>query len=210
MSKKISLPVGAAIGFAVSLFASTFDGSAYAASGCLAAPNRESGPGTHWNYRINQTTKQRCWYLKKVGGKSRPRPTDVAHAARSRVTREAAATPSRAAPVEIAPAENESSIKSWFAATFSVLSGTGATSNQTREPATNEAPPARKRRANTAERTENSKSARAQQLPSTNAEAAEDREVNTSSKSDSKSEPEWQKTLYEEFLQWRVKQLMFQ
>src|SRR5205823_5312190 len=109
--------------------------------------------------------------------------------------------------VEIAaPAENESLVNSWFASTFSALTGTSATSNETREPAANEAPPARKRRAKTAERTENSKSARAQQLPSTNGEAAEDKEVNTSSK----SQPEWQKALYEEFLQWRVKQLMFQ
>src|SRR5215470_5935780 len=112
MSKKNSLPVGAAIGFVVSLFASTVSDSAYAASGCLAAPNRESGPGTHWNYRINQATKERCWYLKKVGAKSRTRPTSVAQAKRSRVTRDVAAAPSRAAPVEVAaPAENDYSFK---------------------------------------------------------------------------------------------------
>ena len=93
MAKKNSLAVGAAIGFVVSLFASTLSDSAYAASGCLAAPNRESDPGTHWNYRINQTTKQRCWYLKHVGGRSHPRPTAVAHASRMRVARASAATP---------------------------------------------------------------------------------------------------------------------
>jgi hypothetical protein len=205
MSKKNSLPVGAAIGFAVGLFASTLSDSAYAASGCLAAPNRESGPNTHWNYRINQTTKERCWYLKKVGGQSRPRPTSVAHATRSRMTREVAATPLRAAPIEVAaPAENDSSIKSWFSATFNALSG--APTTETREPAANEAPPPRKRRVSTAERTENSKAARAQQLPATANEATEDKGV--AAPSDQQSE--WQKALYEEFLQWRVKQLMFQ
>jgi hypothetical protein len=206
MSKKISLPVGAAIGFVVSLFASTLNGSAYAASECLAAPNRTSGPGTHWNYRINQTTKQRCWYLKKVGGQSRPRPTTVAQATRARVTREvAAATPSRAAPVEVAaPAENDSFITSWFAATFNALSGSSAPTTETREPAANEAPPPPKRRAATAERTE-SKGARAQQLPETAREATENKDV--AAPSDQQSE--WQKALYEEFLQWRVKQLMF-
>ena len=202
MSKKNSLPVGAAIGFAVGLLASTLSDSAYAASGCLAAPNRESGPNTHWNYRINQTTKQRCWYLKQVDGRSRP--TAVAHATRSRVTRDVAAAPSRAAPVEVAaPAENESPIMSWFAATFSALSGSIATTTETREPAANEAPPPRKRRVSTAERTENSKAARTQQLPAT---AAADKDVVASSDQQS----EWQKALYEEFLQWRVKQLMFQ
>jgi hypothetical protein len=204
MSKKIGLPVGATIGFVVSLFASTLSDSAYAASGCLAAPNRESGPGTHWNYRINQTTKQRCWYLKKVGGKSRPRPTAVAHATRSRVTRDVAATPSRAAPVEVAaPAENDTSITSWFAATFNALSGSSAPTTETREPAANEAPPPRKRRAATAERTE-SKAAHAQQLPETAKEGTEDKSVATPSD----QQVEWQ-ALYEEFLQWRVKQLMF-
>src|SRR5262249_19304325 len=160
-------PVGAAIGFVVSLFASTLSDSAYAASGCLASPNRESGPGTHWNYRINQTTKERCWYLKKVGAKSRSRPTSVAQAKRSRVTHDVAATPSRPAPVEVAaPVENDSSIKSWFAATFNALSGPSVASTDTREPAANEAPPPRKRRAATAERSE-SKAAHAQQLPET-------------------------------------------
>jgi hypothetical protein len=207
MSTKNSLPVGAAIGFAVGLFASTLTDSAYAASGCLAAPNRESGPNTHWNYRINQTTKERCWYLKKVGGQSRPRPTAVAHATRARVTREVAATTSRAAPVEVAaPAETDSSFKSWFSATFSALSGSSAPTTEAREPAANEAPPSPKRRVNTAERTESSKAARAQQLPATAKEAAEDKGV--AAPSDQQSE--WQKALYEEFLQWRVKQLMFQ
>jgi hypothetical protein len=131
----------------------------------------------------------------------------VAHATRSHVTREAAARTSRAAPVEVAaPAENESSIKSWFAATFNALSGSSAPTTETREPAANEAPPPRKRRVSAAERMENSKAARAQQLPATTGEAAEDKAVDTTSR----SEPEWQKALYEEFLQWRVKQLMFQ
>jgi hypothetical protein len=201
MLKRNSLLVGAAIGFVVSLFASTFSDSAYAASGCLAAPNRESGPGTHWNYRINQTTKERCWYLKKVGAQSRPRPTSIAK--RSRVTRDVAAVPSRAAPVEVAsPAENDS-FKSWFSATFNALSGPSVASTDTREPAANEAPPPRKRRTATAERSE-SKAARAQQLPETAKEATENKAVATPSDQES----DWQ-ALYEEFLQWRVKQLMF-
>jgi hypothetical protein len=203
MSKKTGLPVGAALGFVVSLFASTFNDSAYAASKCLTEPNRASGPGTQWKYRVDQTTHQRCWYLKQDGERSHPRPTSVAHATRSRVTREAS-TPSRAAPVEVtARAQNESSVTSWIAATFGALSGSSATTTETREPAANEAPPPRKRRVSTTERTENSKVARAQQMPGA---AAADKDVIASSDQPS----EWQKALYEEFLQWRVKQLLFQ
>jgi len=199
MSRKTGLPVGAAFGFVVSLFASTFNDNAYAASKCLTEPNRASGPGTQWKYRIDQTTKQRCWYLKQDGERSRPRPTSVAHATRSRVTREAS-TPSRAAPVEVAaPAENDSSITSWFSATFNALIGSSAPTTEA-QPAATEAPPPRKRRVSAAERPEPSKSARAQQLP-----AAADKDVVASSDRQS----EWQKALYEEFLQWRVKQLMF-
>jgi hypothetical protein len=119
-----------------------------------------------------------------------------------------AATPSRAAPVEVAaPAENDTSITSWFAATFNALSGSSAPTTETRElaarePAANEVPAPRKRRAAAEERPE-SKAARAQQLPETK-KATEDKAVVTPSNQES----EWQ-ALYEEFLQWRVKQLMF-
>src|SRR5262249_54010161 len=117
MSKKNGLPVGAVIGFLVGLFAISTNDAAFAASECLAGPNRESGPGTHWHYRINQTTKERCWYLKKVGDQSRSRPTGVTNAKQSRdATRTASAA--RVAPVETAaPAEDESPIKAWFTAT---------------------------------------------------------------------------------------------
>src|SRR5262249_56018973 len=98
MSKKNGLPVGAAICFLVGLFAITTNDTAAAASGCLASPNRESGPGTHWHYRINQTTKERCWYLKKVGGAARSRPTGDAHAKPAEATRVATASPP--APLE--------------------------------------------------------------------------------------------------------------
>jgi hypothetical protein len=202
MSNKNCLPVGAAICFLVGLFAISTNDTAAAASGCLVSPNRESGPNTHWHYRINQSTKQRCWYLKKVGGKSRPRPTGVAHSKPSQATR--VATASRAAPIEtVAPAEGESSIKAWFTATFAALSGSNATSTETREPAASEPP--RKPRNNTAERSDASKSAKAQQQPSASAIAAEavgEKSVATPS--------DHERALYEEFLEWRVKQLLFQ
>jgi hypothetical protein len=202
MSKKNGLPVGAAIGFLVGLFAITSNDTAFAASECLASPNRESGPGTHWHYRINQATKERCWYLKKVGGASRSQPTGEAHAKPERATR--VATASRTSIETAAPAESESSIGAWFTATFGALSGSNATSTSTQEPAASEPP--RKRRNNTAERSESSKTARAQQRPSTATEVVGERSV----ADPSEQETEWQKALYEEFLQWRVKQILFE
>jgi hypothetical protein len=207
MSKKKGLPVGAVIVFLVGLFAISSNDAALAASECLASPNRESGPGTHWHYRINQTTKERCWYLKKVGGESRPRPTGAANAKQSRGATHTASA-ARVAPVETAsPAESESPIKAWFTATFSALSGSNATSAETREPPASEPP--RKRRSS-AERSESSRMARAQQRSSTSAataEAAADKDVATAT---TERETEWQKALYEEFLEWRVRQLLFQ
>jgi|SRR5215510_278028 len=198
MSKKNGLPVGAAICFLAGLFAITTNDAAVAASGCLASPNRESGPDTHWHYRVNQTTKERCWYLKKTGGKSRPRPTSVARAKPSQATRVATASPT--APVQTAaPAETASSIKAWFTDTFGALSGSNATSTERREPATSEPP--RKRRSNTSERSDSSKAARAQQQPSASAAATEAEQSVATAR---------EKALYEEFLEWRVKQLLFQ
>ncbi len=208
MLKKNGSPIGAAIVFLVGLFAITTNDSAFAA-GCLASPNRESGPGTHWHYRINQATKQRCWYLKRLGGASRTRPSGIARATPSSATR--TATASRTTPAEVTPpAENESSIKAWFAATFSALSGSSTTSPSTeaREPNASEPAPARRRRGNSAERSEQSKAARAQERPSSApAEAAGDKETAPAA---SDAQPEWQKALFEEFLQWRVKKLLFE
>jgi hypothetical protein len=202
MSKKNGLPVGAAICFLVGLFAITTNDTAFAASECLAGPNRESGPGTHWHYRINQATKERCWYLKKVGGASHSRPTGEAHTKPERATR--VATASRTPIEPAAPAESESSIMAWFTATFGALSGPNATSTNTQEPAASEPP--RKRRSNTAERSESSKTAKAQQRPSTATEVVGEKSV----AAPSDRETEWQKALYEEFLQWRVKQILFE
>jgi len=216
MLKKNGSPIGAAICFLVGLFAITTNDSASAASACLASPNRESGPGTHWHYRVNQATKQRCWYLKKLGGASRPRPTGVTRATPASATRAAPtttpatspATASRAAPAEVAaPAESESSIKAWFTATFNALSGSSATSSSSEKREPSEPTPARKQRSNAAERSEQGKAARAQQRSSSapSEEAAGDKDASTPDPA-----PEWQKALYEEFLQWRVKKLLFE
>lgn len=235
MLKKIVLSVGGATCLIAGVFVINANNSAaYAAADCLAGPNRASGPGTHWHYRINQTTHQRCWYLKRVGGHSRPRPsgetrTRRSHEARATPSSASASSEARARPDEVAsaaPAETKSSIKAWFTATFSALSGaaTSGAKPVTTEPVTSEPAP-RKRRNNDAERTEPAKSersektktARVQQRSSSSAEAASykaaaeaagDKDVTPPpSTSD---EPEWQKALYEEFLQWRVKQLLFE
>jgi len=235
MFKKIVLSVGGATCLIAGVFVVNANNSvAYAAADCLASPNRASGPGTHWHYRINQTTHQRCWYLKRVGGHSRPRPSDET---RTRRSHEARATPSsiasasseaRARPTEVAtaaPADTESSIKAWFTATFSALSGaaTSGAKPVTTEPVTSEAAP-RKRRNNDAERSEPEKSersektktARVQQRSSSSAEAASNKAAAEAAGDKdvtpppSNPEPEWQRELYEEFLQWRVKQLLFE
>jgi len=203
MLERKVLPIAAAICFLAGLFTIIGNDTADAAE-CLAAPNRASGPGTHWHYRINHTTKQRCWYLKQVGGRSRPRPIATARA----VPAPSVTRPKPAESATPAPAESESSIKAWFAATFSALSGAGTSSStETREPGPSESTPTRKRRPeqSKSERLEQSKAARAQQQPSAAAisEAAGDKDITTSS---TPSEPQWQKALFEEFLQWRVMQ----
>jgi hypothetical protein len=97
------------------------------AAECLAAPNAQSGPGTHWHYRIDQTTKQRCWYLKDLRGSSRS-PSGSENPAASN-------PPPRAAGSELglsaAPAESESSIAAWFSSKLAALTGAGKTGSTT-------------------------------------------------------------------------------
>src|SRR5262245_47567015 len=38
--------------------------AAVAAGTCLESPDRQPDPGTHWYYRSDPVSHQRCWYLK--------------------------------------------------------------------------------------------------------------------------------------------------
>ncbi len=39
-------------------------GSARAGENCLAAPNAQSPPGSHWHYRTDPVKQSKCWYLR--------------------------------------------------------------------------------------------------------------------------------------------------
>jgi hypothetical protein len=54
-------------------FTLSADSTAYAVDDCLAKPNGMGGPGTHWYYRIDRATQRRCWYLKQVGAPAESR-----------------------------------------------------------------------------------------------------------------------------------------
>src|SRR5262245_48509576 len=40
-------------------------GTASAAEECLAAPDGAAPTGLHWFYRLDQKTRQKCWYLRE-------------------------------------------------------------------------------------------------------------------------------------------------
>jgi hypothetical protein len=221
-------------------------GTARAAE-CLSGPNAQSGPGTHWRYRIKHATGQRCWYLKRVGEAARARPASESPAI-SRPPRSGSAEP---APSDAAT-EVTSSVKAWFSSTFSSFTGFGrsATNTATNEASANDNAATSKQ----PERTEQRKSqqskpeqqAKASQsepekkrsdtagapsaplqmqileaagdkfLPGAAPELSED-EKRTAIEAVGEKDvfplqtvlADWQKELYEQFLEWRIKQLMF-
>jgi len=141
MSEKYII-VSATICSLAVLFTASLSTTASAAE-CLGAPNAQSGPGTHWYYRIDRTTNQRCWYLKDVSGSSRSRPASES------------AAPSNGGPAMAsspASTESESPIKAWFVSTFAALSGRANSSPETGEPSTSG--PSVTRRPSEGERTE--------------------------------------------------------
>jgi hypothetical protein len=218
------------------------------AAECLSGPNAQSGPGTHWRYRINHSTGQRCWYLKRLGQAARPRP-----ASESQATARSGGTET-AAPAEAST--EKSSIRSWFSSTFAAFTSLGrsATNTEANEAPANDNSAASKQPNN--ERAEQRKSQQSKleqqsksgqsksekeksdtvRSPSRAAslqvilEAAGDKDVPDATTSLSAEEQktaieavgdkdvfaprteltqDWQKELYEQFLEWRVKQLMF-
>jgi len=42
-------------------------GATRAADDCLAGPNGQAAPGTHWYYHLDRTTHRTCWYLGQIG-----------------------------------------------------------------------------------------------------------------------------------------------
>jgi hypothetical protein len=228
------------------------------AAECLSGPNGQSGPGTHWRYRINHATGQRCWYLKRVGEAARARPSSE-NQGTPRTARSNSSEP--ATPAE-APAEKSSSIRSWFSSTFSAFTALGrsVTNTETNEAPANDSSAAGKQSNN--ERTEQKKSQQSRpeqqakagqsrpereksetaRAPSRAAslqlilEAAGDKDVPDAETNLSAEEQktaieavgekevfashtvrapdlpkvleDWQRELYEEFLMWRIKQLM--
>src|SRR5215510_14687812 len=125
MSEKYII-VSATICSLAVLFTASLSTTASAAE-CLGAPNAQSGPGTHWYYRTDRTTNQRCWYLKDVSGSSPSRPASES------------AAPSNGGPgvaASPAPSARESPINGWFLSTFATLSGRASSSSETAEPST--------------------------------------------------------------------------
>jgi hypothetical protein len=218
------------------------------AAGCLSGPNAQSGPGTHWRYRINHSTGQRCWYLKRLGEAARPRPSSES-VATPRTPRSGSPEPAQSE----APAET-SSIRAWFSSTFSAFAGFGrsvlnagtneasandnaATSKQPgsergEQGKTQQSKLEQQAKASQSEpekkRTDTAARAPSTPLQMSILEAAGDKFVPgaaTELSDDEKKKAieavgekdvfalqtvleDWQKELYEQFLQWRITQLM--
>jgi hypothetical protein len=77
------------------------DSFARDAGECLAAPNGASPRGSHWYYRLDRTTRRKCWYLGPQGRKTNSTSSHVATDERREAppTAAPAATPVAPTPV---------------------------------------------------------------------------------------------------------------
>ena len=63
---------------AVSQNAPAPSSTANAAPDCLASPKDAAPQGQHWYYRLDRTTKRKCWYLRAAGEKESARTAQAA------------------------------------------------------------------------------------------------------------------------------------
>jgi len=158
--------------------------SASAAGNCLANPGRQAEPGSHWYYRIDRATQQKCWYLKRADGL------------------ESAAEPSEPAPQT---PDRPPQLFSWLSSAFSNIGRPPAPGAEpdARDPQT--ADPARRRKAQAVRRPERSDPPKARSK-STTRQAAQPAAVTPAATSplDDPATSE----LYQDFLQWRARQLL--
>jgi hypothetical protein len=181
----------------VSLLAGALVLSASAASAapdCLAAPDRTSSPGTHWYYRIDRPTGRKCWYLKQLDAR--------------------AATPAAppAAPRQDADAQPQ--LFSWLSSAFSSI----RRPEPDRVTARESGPPApdttRKRERKQAQRPDavRAPTRSSAPQPAVTASEAPPRSWAPTPAAASSEAPELapaaRGALYQQFLQWRVRQLL--
>ncbi|WP_025035832.1 hypothetical protein [Bradyrhizobium sp. DOA9] len=88
---------------AVSQNAPTPSSTANAAPDCLASPKDAAPQGQHWYYRLDRTTKRKCWYLRAAGDKESARTAQAAPAVSDQPTADAPAP--QQTPVQDARAE---------------------------------------------------------------------------------------------------------
>ncbi|WP_298240730.1 hypothetical protein [uncultured Bradyrhizobium sp.] len=83
-AKFISALVGSLIAgvplAAVSQNAPATSSAAGPAADCLASPKGTAPQGQHWYYRLERTTKQKCWYLRAAGDKDSAKAAQTAQA----------------------------------------------------------------------------------------------------------------------------------
>ncbi|WP_433996071.1 hypothetical protein [Bradyrhizobium liaoningense] len=88
---------------AVSQNAPAPSSTANAAPDCLASPKDAAPQGQHWYYRLDRTTKRKCWYLRAAGEKESARTAQAAPAVSDPSTADAPAPQQN--PVQDARAE---------------------------------------------------------------------------------------------------------
>jgi len=228
MSKKLSV-IGTVIYLEAGLSLVPLSAPAYA-SECLPSPG-ESAPGRHWFYWTDKVSNQRCWFAKEtaeMAGRDRAGNS-------SSLRNQSNGGYEQALPV--APTEPESPIKSWFYSNFPTWDGWGSRT-EAMEAAPNEASLLRKRSGSerddvkTAQQSkqkhkfERHESERAKQqaaytftraletarhkgVPDATFEF-EKKAVGPKGTLTPRTDVEdWQKALYQEFLVWRTKQILF-
>jgi hypothetical protein len=213
-----------------SLFTISISATAHA-SECLSSPNAAPAPGMHWYYWTDKKAHRRCWFVKEKA------ESPAAYAPENTSSFSSQSGGGSEQALSVAPMENESWVKDWFSSTFPSLGSSGewGSSAERGDPPVSELPVTRKHLRNDRtqlkkpqkNKSEHVRSQRAQnestraqhrsaKLPVRLLEAAGDRLKSVIETVGEKHVvtprtdlEEWQRALYEEFLIWRTKKLMF-
>jgi hypothetical protein len=198
------------------------------ASECLSSPGA-SAPGRHWFYWTDKISNQRCWFAKEtaeMAGRDRAGSS-------SSLRNQSSGGYEQALPV--APTEAESPIKSWFSSNFPTWDGWGSRTEAMEAPP-DEATLPRKRSGNQRDHVKTSQQSKQRHKSERHvSERAKQQAANRFTRvlptARDKDVPDatfekkavgekgvltpgpdvedWQKALYQEFLVWRTKQMMF-
>lgn len=168
-----------------------------AAATCLPGPGQQADPGTRWHYRIDHASHRRCWYMKPMG----------THA--SRVSRARSLEPGTSAKADSQPTpDSQPTLLARISSAFAALAGQN-TAGSEQDAVTRQSGQTQATRKSRGKERQATKRVEPEKTPARSPQPSSPQLSGSSTPASAPTiDADTREALYQEFLQWRIQQLV--